>query len=108
MALYNIPVALKLTGDLNTNALERAINALIQRHESLRTIFPSIDGEARQEILPHLEIHLTECSVDLTSLKKKEQKLSAQSLAQQEANIPFNLSTGPLIRVKLLILDKEE
>ena len=108
MALYNIPSALKLTGNLNTNALESAINYLIQRHESLRTIFPSTEGEAHQEILPYVEIHLTECSVDLTSLKNREQKSSAQNLAQQEAVTPFNLSTDPLIRIKLLILAKEE
>ncbi|MBL8675936.1 MAG: amino acid adenylation domain-containing protein, partial [Alphaproteobacteria bacterium] len=108
IALYNVPLALKLKGLLNTAALERALNTLIERHESLRTIFPSTEGEAHQEILPHLVINLAECSVDLTLLKKKEQKSTAQSLAQQEATTPFNLSTEPLIRVKLLILAKEE
>lgn len=68
----------------------------------------STDGEAYQEILPHLEIHLSECSIDLTPLKNRKQKSSAQNLAQQEATTPFNLSTEPLIRVKLLILAKEE
>ena len=89
MALYNIPIALRLKGFLDTSALESAINSLIQRHESLRTIFPSTDGEAYQEILPHLEIHLSECSIDLTPLKNRKQKSSAQNLAQQEATHPF-------------------
>ena len=108
MALYNIPIALRLKGFLDITALERALNTLIERHESLETISLSTDGEAYQEILPHLVIKLAEYSIDLTPLKKKEQKLSTQSLGQQEANTPFKLSAEPLIRVKLLILPKEE
>ncbi|MBW8359367.1 MAG: non-ribosomal peptide synthetase, partial [Weeksellaceae bacterium] len=107
-ALYNIPLALRLRGSLDRGSLERALNSLIERHESLRTIFPSTAGEASQEILPHLEIHLRECLIDLAFLEKEEQALSAQRLAQEEATSPFHLSSEPLIRVKLLILGKEE
>ncbi|HRA27508.1 condensation domain-containing protein, partial [Ornithinibacter sp.] len=107
-ALYNIPVALRLKGYLNIAALEEALNRLIARHESLRTIFPSSEGAAYQEILSHVELDLTECSVDLTELSKKEHQSAAEDLAREEANKAFNLSTEPLIRVKLLILGKEE
>ncbi|MBL8676522.1 MAG: amino acid adenylation domain-containing protein, partial [Alphaproteobacteria bacterium] len=108
VALYNVPLALKLTGPLNTSALEKALNTLIERHESLRTIFSSATGEAHQEILSKLTINLSEVSKTLTDLKKKERTSAVEKLAQEEANTPFNLSTGPLIRVKLLILSKKE
>jgi len=108
LALYNIPLALRLKGPLDTQALEKSLNALIERHESLRTVFPSLEGEAHQEILPHLEIHLSECTIDLTSLRKEEQETSAQNLAEQEAMTLFKLSEDPLIRVKLLILGGDE
>ena len=78
MALYNIPLALRLKGPLNIRLLKAALNTLIERHESLRTIFPSTEGEAHQEILPHLTIDLAECSIDLTHFKEKEQKSSAR------------------------------
>ena len=51
IALYNIPLALKLKGPLNIPALEKALNTLIERHESLRTIFPSTEGEASSSYL---------------------------------------------------------
>ncbi len=107
-ALYNIPLALNLKGPLNILALENAINTLLDRHESLRTIFPSLEGKAHQEISPHLKICLTECLVSLIHLKKKEQQLSAEELAKEEAIKHFALATGPLVRIKLLILGKEE
>ena len=55
-----------------------------------------------------LEIHLSECSIDLAHFKKKEQRSSAKTLAQQEASKPFVLASEPLIRVKLLLLSKKE
>ena len=108
IALYNIPLALKLIGGLNVTALEKALNTLIERHEILRTTFPATEGEAEQVILPHLSIDLTECSVNLTHLKKKERTAAVERAAEEEANTSFNLSRGPLIRVKLLIISKEE
>ena len=74
MALYNVPLAFRLKGPLDIYALENALNALIERHESLRTIFPSTGGEAYQEILHHLKIHLAACSVDLSHLKERDKK----------------------------------
>ena len=92
VALYNIPIALGLKGSLDTVALEKALNTLIDRHESLRTIFISEQGEASQVILPHLTISIKECSVDLRALKKKEQGSLINTMVQEEANAPFNLS----------------
>jgi amino acid adenylation domain-containing protein len=108
LALYNIPLALRLRGNLNTNALEKAFNVLIERHESLRTIFPSPEGEANQVIMPKLVINLIEQAADFLLLKELEKKQAIEKLAQEEAAMPFNLSSGPLIRTKLIICSKEE
>ena len=107
VALYNIPIALRLKGSLDTVALEKALNTLIDRHESLRTIFISEQGEASQVILPHLTISIKECSVDLRGLKKEQESL-INTMVQEAANAPFDLSKGPLIRVKLLIVSPTE
>ena len=75
VALYNIPLALKLKGNLNTVALEKALNALIARHESLRTIFPSTEGEAHQVILDTLTFDLTSVLRILLTSKRKNKLL---------------------------------
>ena len=106
--LYNVLFALKLTGSLNLNAFETALNSLIDRHESLRTIFPTIQGEAQQLILPHLSIRVADCLDDLSSLPHEEQQTWVETLASKEANTPFNLSSGPLIRLKLIKLSLHE
>jgi len=108
MALYNIPIALRLKGSLDALALEKALNTLIDRHESLRTIFPSTKGEAHQVILPSLRIKLVEYSENLTHLSQKERIALIEKIIYEEAHTPFHLSTGPLIRAKIVILSKKE
>ncbi|MBW8310054.1 MAG: amino acid adenylation domain-containing protein, partial [Candidatus Paracaedibacteraceae bacterium] len=108
VALYNIPMALKLIGSLNIQAFERALNDLIGRHESLRTIFLSEEGEAYQVILPELRVNLVDNRIDLSSLEGEEQEEELRRIAQGAVNEPFNLTTGPLLRVKLVALSEEE
>ncbi|SDJ34612.1 amino acid adenylation domain-containing protein, partial [Rhodococcus triatomae] len=50
-AAYNLPFGVRFTGDLNVEALSTAVSDVLARHESLRTVYPEIDGEARQLIL---------------------------------------------------------
>src|SRR5207302_779692 len=71
-------------------------------------ILHSNEGESHQDILSKHTNDLAESTKNLTHLKKKERTSAVEKLAQEEANTPFNLSTGPLMRVKLVILSKKE
>src|SRR5258708_33513381 len=57
-AAYNLVRAFRITGPLNVNALTSAIGAVVRRHESLRTIFESVDGEARQVVLSDVDVQV--------------------------------------------------
>jgi amino acid adenylation domain-containing protein len=98
---YNIPLYLSLEGDLDRNAFEKAWFQLIQRHESLRTTFITIDGEPRQKIHDKIDFHLN----DLTAQIQAE--TVAQQQAYKEALKPFDLEKGPLLRVSLLKLSEK-
>ncbi len=103
---YNIPLALRLTGDLNRPALHRSINEIVRRHEVLRTVFPAQDAVPVQRILPHLEIRLHD--VDLREVKEDERELELSRFAQSHAEEPFDLANGPLLRLKLIRLEGQE
>ncbi len=55
-ALNNIPVAIRLSGDLDVTALQSAVDDVIGRHESLRTVYPEVDGVGYQVIVPAAEV----------------------------------------------------
>ncbi|WP_143281753.1 non-ribosomal peptide synthetase, partial [Caballeronia cordobensis] len=97
---YNIPVAVRLSGSLDISAFENALNALVARHESLRTSFAQHDGQAVQCIASELRITLP-----LVVLSDDEQ---VRRLAQAEATRAFDLQHGPLLRVQLLRLAADE
>jgi amino acid adenylation domain-containing protein len=101
-AFYNLPGAVRLIGELNEAALRQTVNEIVRRHEALRTTFAMLDGVPVQVIAEQLEVPLT--VIDLTELPATEREARAQQLAQAEAQTPFELSTGPLIRVRLLRL----
>ena len=100
-AVYNIPLALRLTGELDEEALGRAVSRLVERHEVLRTRFVASDDEPMQVIDPSGD-------VDLRRLDFSGSEDDAQRWAQQEARAPFDLSRGPLVRVSLLRLGANE
>ena len=54
LSAYNIPATFRIKGDLDSAALERAINDVIDRHEVLRSYVKEIDGQPRQEIVPRI------------------------------------------------------
>ncbi|PJI70648.1 non-ribosomal peptide synthetase [Pseudomonas asiatica] len=94
---YNVPMAVRLKGALDQAVLQQALDALVQRHESLRTRFASEEGEFYQEILEHcplaLELLMLDGAVDETALS-----VAVDAALKQ----PFDLLSGPLLRVTLL------
>ncbi|AEI67139.1 non-ribosomal peptide synthase/polyketide synthase [Corallococcus macrosporus] len=103
---YNIPVAVKLTGEVRVEALRQAFKALVLRHESLRTTFRDNGGEPVQVIAADSPVQLS--VVDLTALGDAERPAEAHRLISQEAGRPFDLSRGPLLRTGLLKLSEQE
>ncbi|WP_035373166.1 non-ribosomal peptide synthetase [Pseudoduganella violaceinigra] len=99
-ALYNIPVAVRMSGKLDRAALQAALNDIVQRHDTLRVCFDSIDGTPVQRILPQLNIVLG--AADLRALPPQEREERAHELLMDEIKQPFNLQTGPLIRASLV------
>jgi amino acid adenylation domain-containing protein len=105
-AMYNIPAAIRLSGTLDAAAMGRTFNEVVRRHEALRTSFATVDGAARQIIAPELILTLT--PTDLTGLPSAEREARALTLTREEAQIPFDLAQGPLIRISLLRLAADE
>ncbi|MDJ0756202.1 MAG: amino acid adenylation domain-containing protein [Ardenticatenaceae bacterium] len=103
---YNMPVAIRLSGTLNRQALQDALTEVVQRHEALRTIYPFRDQQAIQKILPQgsLPINL----VDLSDRLPETQEATVRDRAREEAQRPFDLAHGPLQRALLMRLNPEE
>ena len=105
-AFYNIPIALRLSGQLNVAALEKSLNEIIRRHEVLRTNFTKVSGQPVQVIASTLKLKLLQ--VDLQNLPFREREIEAQRLATTEAVRPFDLEREPLVRATLLQLGSAE
>jgi amino acid adenylation domain-containing protein len=103
---YNVPLANRLAGQIDIRALELSLNEIIRRHEALRTRFQVKDGKPIQVISPSLSIEVR--VEDLTQLSAGERENEASKIAQQEAQEPFDLSSGPLVRARLLKLSATE
>ena len=101
---YNFPAAVRLKGPLNLVALEQSVNEIIKRHEALRTTFATVDGRPVQVVAPALTVGLP--VVNLQDLSESEREAEVERLAIEEAQRPFNLARGPLLRVTLLRLEK--
>ncbi|MDX3854761.1 amino acid adenylation domain-containing protein [Streptomyces sp. AK02-01A] len=98
---YHMPLALRLRGPLDREALTRALDALVARHEVLRTRLVTMEGEAFQRIDP-ADVGFA-CRIDdLTGRPDAEARLAA--LRQEEATAPFDLARGPLARGRLAVL----
>lgn len=104
--LYNMPQTIRLHGFLNLEALRQSLETVVARHETLRSTFATVDGSPVQVVTPKLPVTLP--VVDLSDLPDARREAKAQQLATEEAQRPFDLARGPLMRVTLLRLGDEE
>lgn len=101
-AMYNIPTAVRLRGDLDSAALKHALNAVVRRHDVLRTTFEMGDPQPLQRVQPATEFEIVR--LDFSALAAAESQAELQRFVLAEAQRPFNLAHGPLFRVHLLRL----
>ena len=100
--IYNIPVAIRLTGHVDVDALRRTFDEVISRHESLRTTFANVAGQPRP--VTHAPQSFSLSILDLSQSSEEE----TRQLIAEEARRPFDLSTGPLLRVTLLKQEEQQ
>ena len=92
---YNVPIALRLIGNLDRDALVKSIQIIIERHEILRTTFSIIDEQPMQIVAPTLT--LIPQIIDVRTSSKADQVHAADA----EVCIPFDLTHGPLFRLTI-------
>ncbi|WP_340622199.1 non-ribosomal peptide synthetase [Xenorhabdus siamensis] len=99
--IYHIPIALRLRGQLDIDAWRQALDALFARHEALRSVFITIDGQPQVKLLP-TESGLPMKRHDLRKVADRHEQL--EHLCVQETEASFDLTEGPLIRANLIQL----
>jgi len=100
-AAYNICRGVRLRGALDIGALHHSLSAVVARHEALRTIFSDVNGQPRQRIVPPT-------AVELPLIDVNTEARTVDQIITTEAQRPFDLTTGPLLRVILLRLYDED
>ncbi|WP_414682885.1 amino acid adenylation domain-containing protein, partial [Longimicrobium sp.] len=105
-SMYHIPKGLRLRGELDGTALARALERIVERHEALRTTFHAAGGEPEQRIAPIGESGFHLAGHDLSAHPDAEAEL--RRLAGEEANAPFDLERGPLVRGQLIRLAEDD
>ena len=105
-AFYNVPAAIRLSGNLNLSALGAALQEIVRRHETLRTSFRDVNGEPEQVVAPVLVVPLNVSDLSLLSEHDREARVS--EYAKEWAGRPFDLERGPLVRAHLLRLGARE
>lgn len=103
---YNLPAAVQLKGELDVEALRKSLEAIVHRHESLRTNFDTVDGMPVQVIRQPGPFELP--VVDLTHLPAGEREAEVQRLGLEEVRRPMDLAKDMLLRVKLFRLAEDD
>ncbi|MCD6049900.1 MAG: Glutamate-1-semialdehyde aminotransferase, partial [Verrucomicrobia bacterium] len=98
--LYNLPSAIRMQGELDVLAVQRALDVIVQRHEALRTRFLNEEGTAIQMIQPPRPAELK--VLDLTATAATERETALQELMRAEVTKPFDLTAGYLMRTLLV------
>ncbi|HST62539.1 MAG TPA: condensation domain-containing protein [Longimicrobium sp.] len=97
---WNVGFTMHIPGAFDEDALRRALDALVERHESLRTVFAAVDGQAAQVILPPAPAALS--VFDLSGVPAAERDQAALHRLDAENQRPFDLAEGPLFRAALV------
>ena len=105
-AAYNVPGGLRLRGSLNEAGLRTSFQALVERHDMLRTRFAEQDGIPVQSVDEVVEVAIH--TIDLSRLPGEEREAEALRIQEKEALTPFDLLTGPLMRITLVRLGEED
>ena len=101
-AAYNVPAVVPISGPADEARVRSALRRLVDRHGALRTTFAEVEGIPMQRTADHVPIELP--VVDLRSLAREERQAALLALCRDEASIPFDLMSGPLIRARLVHL----
>ncbi|HVT93824.1 MAG TPA: amino acid adenylation domain-containing protein [Bryobacteraceae bacterium] len=103
---HNVSSGLRLRGELDFQALRRAVERIVARHEPLRATFRALRGEVFQRIEPDVRVEIPE--VDLRALPDEVREREAYQKAGEEGSKPFDLEHGPLLRLKLIRIRDSE
>jgi amino acid adenylation domain-containing protein len=105
-AAYHILDSIPLNGELSADALEKALDTIVTRHEALRTVFREVDGHVWQEII---DADASKFHFEYRDLRRVDDRESALEIESSEVKeVPFDLTTGPLIRGRLVQLADRE
>lgn len=105
-ASYNLAAAVRLTGSLDADVVERCLAEIVRRHEILRTTLAIVDGHPAQVIRQEGTARVLR--LDLASLPEAQREAEVHHLIEREARRPFDLVNGPLLRLMLLHLGPDE
>ena len=105
-SLYNVLFGVRMMGPLNIDILEQSLGAIVQRHETLRTVFPDVNGQPCQRIVPSVSMELRR--IDLRDLAEPESECELRRIAIDIGKDSFDLVTGPLVRTCLVTLRDQD
>ena len=97
---YYVPRAIKMTGSLNLERIEKVFTILTKKHEILRTVFPVVEGVPYQKVLAPYDIKIP--LISFAKYSHEERKRKVESFILEEGNLDFDLENGPLIRIYIL------
>ena len=103
---YNIPDILRFSGELDVRALQRTLETIAERHESLRTRISQLEGEPVQIIDEAVKVEVQ--IEDLTALGEYDQQEHFKKTLEREWEEGFDLECGPLWRMRLLRIGEQE
>jgi amino acid adenylation domain-containing protein len=103
---YNLPYRTNFSGDYNIEFLRKSIDALIERHEILRTIFVEDEGEMYQKVLSSEELNFKMNVLDYRNLEDKEERFN--KFYEEDSYAPFDLYKGPLIRATIAQFEDDQ